>query len=139
MGVEENRKVVIRYAKQVWNGRNLEVADEVIDAKFRHHALDLQGPAAIKRDIGGIHSVFPDARWIVEDTVAQADKVVLRYTFQGTHSREFLGIKPTGKVVKIAAISIFRLEHQKIVEEWAVLDFHSLARQVGARYAIQPA
>lgn len=139
MGVEENRRTVIRYAEQVWNQRNLDAADELIDPRFKHRALDLYGPAAIKRDIGGIHNVFPDAKWVLQDTVAEVDKVTLRYTFHGTHTQEFLGLKPTGKKVEIAAIAIFRLQRQKIVEEWVVLDFHSFARQVGASYIMNEA
>jgi steroid delta-isomerase-like uncharacterized protein len=130
MDAESSRAIVLRYAEQVWNQRKLEVADELIDTNFKHHDLPLKGPAGIKRDIAGIHSVFPDARWIIEDTIAEENKVALRYRFRGTQAQEFLGISSTGKTVDIAAIAIFRVERSRITEEWAILDFHAMRQQL---------
>ena len=131
MSTNQNRVVVLKYAQSVWNERQYDVVDEVISEKYQHHSLGYGGPKAIKEDIAGIHRVFPDAEWEFHDTIAEGDKVTLRFSFRGTHEGSFLGIEPTGKRVDINAIAIYRLEDSKIIEEWAVLDFYTLMKQVG--------
>ena len=131
MSREKNRIIVLKYAQSVWNERKYDVADEVVSPEFKHHSLGYGGPEAIKKDIAGIHSVFPDAEWQFDDTVAEDDKVTLRFTFRGTHEGEFLGIAPTSKRVEINAITIYKFKDEKIIEEWAVLDFYSLLKQLG--------
>ncbi len=55
---------------------------------------------------------------VVEDLIAEEDRVVGRYTLYGTHTGEFQGVKPTGRKVKVSGIEIFRIEDGKIAEFW---------------------
>jgi predicted ester cyclase len=44
---------------------------------------------------------FPDVRHVIEDTVADADTVAVRFTLHGTHRGDFMGIPPTGKTIAV--------------------------------------
>jgi serine phosphatase RsbU (regulator of sigma subunit) len=56
--------------------------------------------------------------------------VVNRITLQGTHQREFRDMTPTGKEVKIKAVTIFRFSPEgKVVESWDYFDQLRLMRQ----------
>ena len=44
---------------------------------------------------------FPDARFALEDQIAEGDTVVSRWTARGTHRGEFLGIAPSGEEVTV--------------------------------------
>ena len=54
-------------------------------------------------------NAFPDRHQIIHDWVAENDKVVTRWTVQGTQQGEYLGIAPTGKRVKFSGMDIFRV------------------------------
>jgi predicted ester cyclase len=42
-----------------------------------------------------------------------------------------MGVAPTGKVVVLRGIQMFRIENDKIVERWVRLDEVGLMRQLG--------
>ena len=60
-----------------------------------------------------------DLRFSVDDLVAEADRVAIRWTLRGTNTGPLLGQPPTGEPVELAAIVIFRLADGKIAERWA--------------------
>ncbi len=74
---------------------------------------------------------FPDGKWILDDAVAEGDKVVARYTFQGTHRGELLGIPPTGKQVTMSGITIYRIVNGQFTEIWESYDRFGLMQQLG--------
>jgi predicted ester cyclase len=68
---------------------------------------------------------------MIEDLIAEGDKVVARLTTSGTHQGVFLGLSPTGKRVMVTGIEIFRLAGGKIVEHWNTYDDLGLFQQLG--------
>jgi steroid delta-isomerase-like uncharacterized protein len=77
-------------------------------------------------------SAFPDFNKSIDDMVAEGDKVVVRYTIQGTHKGTFGGIPATGKHVSIKGSDIFKLEGTRILEWWEFPDYLGLMTQLGA-------
>ncbi len=75
---------------------------------------------------------FPDQQRIVEDLVAEGDRVVARVTNRGTHRSAYLGIPPTGKQVRFTAIGIYRIAGGRIAESWVIKDDISILQQLGA-------
>jgi steroid delta-isomerase-like uncharacterized protein len=76
-------------------------------------------------------NAFPDQRIIIEDEIAEDDKVVLRWTMRATHKGELLGIPATGKQVTESGMTIYRLANAKIGELWFQSDDLSVMQQVG--------
>ena len=74
---------------------------------------------------------FPNVEEIIEDQVAEGDKVATRLTFSGTHSGELMGIPPTGKQVTFTAITIDQLVDGKITERWHLFDTLGMLQQLG--------
>ena len=77
-------------------------------------------------------SAIPDLRVVVEDIIAEGDKVAVRYTLEGTHEGELFGVPPTGKRVSIKSISVERVSDGKIIEHWRVTDSLDMMQQLGA-------
>jgi predicted ester cyclase len=72
-------------------------------------------------------------RLIIEDVIAEGDKVVVRYTLRGTHEgMTRMGVAPTGKEVAASIIEILTLADGKIVDKWTNVDFLGLMQQLGA-------
>jgi steroid delta-isomerase-like uncharacterized protein len=82
--------------------------------------------------IASMMSAIPDFNESIDDMVGEADKVVVRYTIQGTHKGIYAGIPATGKHVSITGCDIFKIEGKKILEWWGFPDTLGLMTQIGA-------
>ena len=132
---EQNKAIARRVFEEVWNKGNLDALDEVYVADVVGHNAPPGQPPGIKgtrQFIGMYLQAFPDTRMVVEDQVAEGDKVVTRWTATGTHRGELMGMPPTGKSVRVTGITINRLEGGKIVEEWGTFDQLGMLQQLGA-------
>jgi predicted ester cyclase len=73
----------------------------------------------------------PDGYHVIEDVVAEGDKVMTRLSAYGTQTGELFGIPPTGKQISMTGIAIHRISNGKIVEHWSELDNLGLMQQLG--------
>lgn len=89
------------------------------------------GRAGNERTMRALFSAFPDWTVLVEDVVAEGDKVAVRTVQRGTHEGEFFGVAPTGRPVEFSAIAVYRLEGGLIAEEWIETDRLGLLAQLG--------
>lgn len=90
----------------------------------------VRGVDGAKALIGAFLSAFPDVVYQVEDTVAQGDRVVTRWSATATHGGAFAGVEATGKRVTMLGITIFRVGGGWIHELWNVWDVAGLVRQI---------
>jgi steroid delta-isomerase-like uncharacterized protein len=102
------------------------------DIVFREPHQVIQGRDAGKRRYGEFRAAFPDIEATLHEVVAQDDKVVARYTLEGTHQAPFAGISATGKRVTLSGMGMFRLVDGRIVEGWGCADFFGFLQQLGA-------
>ena len=135
MSAEENKAVSRRVAEEVFNGGNVDLADELYAPDYVLHdpslPEDLHGPEGIKRYAAMTLGAFPDIRVAVEDQVAEGDKVVSRWTATGTHTGDLMGIPPTGRRVEISGVTINRFSGGKIAEDWYQSDDLGMMQQLG--------
>jgi len=133
MSAEENKALVRRYVEEFVDRSNFELSDEIFAPNFVRYGPDqVSGVEDLKHFFAMLHSGFPGFQSTIEDLFAEGDKVVLRFTFHGTHQGEFMGIGPTGKQVTMAGIDIFRIADGKIVELWNQEDVLGMMQQLGA-------
>src|SRR5215207_2205601 len=130
---EQNKASFRRYLEEAWNQSNLEVVDEIFDRYVSHQpdgSVLERGPEDVKRFVGEFRTAFPDLRLIIEEQIAEGDKVVSRGTIRGTHQGEFRGMAPTGEQMEIPGMAVFRFSPEgKVVESWDSYDQLSLMRQ----------
>jgi steroid delta-isomerase-like uncharacterized protein len=135
MRPEENKATFRRYVEEVSNKGDLAVADEIFDRYLAHQSdgsTEERGPEDVKRFMGEFRQAFPDFRSVIEDQVAEGDKVVTRWRATGTHQSEFRGIAPTGNRMEVTGIGIFRFsEEGKVVESWDNMDQLGMMQQLG--------
>ncbi|MFI1394278.1 ester cyclase [Streptomyces sp. NPDC020681] len=75
---------------------------------------------------------FPDLQINVEDMFGVDNKVVVRVHFRGTHRGTFQGVAATDRQVSFRSIEIYRIEGDKIAEEWVAPDMISLMQQISS-------
>jgi predicted ester cyclase len=68
----------------------------------------------------------------IEHLLAEDNRVLIFLNFTGTHQGEYEGMPPTNKPVKIRSADLYRIENNKIVEHWDVVDQLDLLKQIGA-------
>jgi catechol 2,3-dioxygenase len=135
MTIEQNKASARRWTEELWGQGKLAVADEIIAPDYMRHdpgdPFPARGPQDVKRIVIMLRTILPDLRLELEDMIADGDKVVSRYTATATDTKGYMGMPPTGKVIRTAAIQIFRFADGKIVESWAVRDDLGTLRQLG--------
>lgn len=135
MSAEELNKTLVReLVAEAWNKGNLKFVDEHFSEDFLPHFLPPNLPAnreGLKHHIPMWQTAFPDFHGTAEDVIAEGDRVVLRWNFQGTNKGEFMGIPATGKEGRVTGVSTFRLAEGKVAEAWAESDTLGLLVQLG--------
>jgi predicted ester cyclase len=136
MSLDANKSLARRIWDDVFNGRNLDVADELIAPEAVNHeagpGASSRGPESLKAAVTWLSAAFPDVHMAIDDIVAEGDKVVLQTTMSGTHQGSFMGIEPTGRRFAQRQVHILRMQAGKAVAHWAVRDDLGFMQQLGA-------
>jgi steroid delta-isomerase-like uncharacterized protein len=134
MSLEDNKAIVRAHVEALFNQHQVAQTDEFFTQDYLDHApLPGQAPGleGAKHKWASYLTAVPDMRATIEDMVAEGDKLAVRWTVQGSHRGELLGIPPTGKHVRFSGISIYRLAAGKIAEQWEQWDRLPLLQQLG--------
>lgn len=135
MSVEEKNRAIVLRNFRAFDSGDLKKLEETTAPNFvDHNPLEgqLPGVGGTKQASAIYRTAFPDAKIVVEDTIAGADKVVIRWSGSATHKGPFLDIPPTGKRVKLEGITIFRIVKGRVAEQWGELNLWGILRQLGA-------
>ena len=130
-----NKELVRRFYKEVYVNWNMTLADQVLSPQFTSHDWPEGGPTgpqAFRAYYSAIRSALPNARYEVDDLIAEGDKVVVRWRLLGTHEGAFRGIAPTGQPITLKGIAIYRVEGGKLMERWVVSDLYGALEESGA-------
>lgn len=101
-------------------GGNLHLANNARDQGWPHPALYLR-------------AALPDRVDVMEQVIADGDRVGLLFRVTGTHSGNFFGIPATGKKVDVYEVALLRIVNGQMVEGWYMMDEAELLRQLGAK------
>lgn len=67
----------------------------------------------------------------IEDMVGEGSIVAVRLSEQGTFTKPFRGLQPTGKSYSLVAMEWFHLRNGKIAARWGARDSASMMKQLG--------
>jgi steroid delta-isomerase-like uncharacterized protein len=97
---------------------------------------DTIGLDAMRREMAMWRGAF-DFAFTVEDQMTEGDRVCTRWTWNGTHTGDFMGIPASGKQVSMTGTTVFRCgEDGKIAEGWWQYDRLGLMAGLGALDAL---
>src|SRR3954468_11077490 len=103
--------------------------EATIHTPFSQHQA---GRGRFEEEFTSMMRAFPDYHLSIEEQIAEADKVVTRYTARGTRQGELMDLSPTGKEVSVTGIAIDRVSGGNIVEHWSEADTLGMMQQLGA-------
>lgn len=132
--VSANKELTRRFYKEVYVDWNMGLVDEVVSPQFTSHDWPKDGPTGPKafRDYySAMRAAVPDARYEVDDVIAEGDRVVVRWRLLGTHKGNFKGLAPTGRAISLKGIAIYRVADGKLQERWVVSDLYGMLAESG--------
>lgn len=136
MSAEENKDVVRRLYGLLEEGNIDEQVDELLALDYVNHSPGTPdqptGPEGVKAILSMFRSGIPDLRLVIDDMIAEGDKVAVRYKIEGTHEGDLFGVPPTGQRVSIESFTIERVSDGRIREHWRVTDTLDMMQQLGA-------
>jgi predicted ester cyclase len=129
----EQMKATIRVAVAAWNAGDHDGYLSMYDSSLTHHGLgpeplDEKGNRAFYERL---ETGFPGCRLILDDVVAEADRVALRLHLVGEHRGEFIGVAPTGRAIQVNGQTILKFNDGRVVERWTIADLTGLMSQLG--------
>ena len=129
---ELERGLGARWFEEVWNkGRREAIAEMLAPRAVLHEGdVDCVGPEGFYSLFDRLHAAFSDFRITVDDTLAEGDRVCVRWTCSCKHTGDGLGMPATGKMVHMTGISILRVAEGRLAEGWQNWDMLGLLEQI---------
>jgi steroid delta-isomerase-like uncharacterized protein len=135
MNEEANKALVRRLVEEVFEKLQPTAVDELVADDFASHTFPAadDGKAYLRQATERMAKALTDIRFVVDDIIAEDDRVAVRLTAGATVVGEFEGMAAAGKSYEVGEIHIFRIRDGKIVEHWHQYDAAGMMRQLGAK------
>lgn len=116
-----------------WNQERFETIEPLFAETFRLHigATDRMTTVDELREIvRRWHVGFPDLRFEIHATVASDDRAAVHATLRGTHEGPWGDLDATGRTIAVEHMFFFRVEDERLVEVWELLDTDTFRSQL---------
>ena len=132
MSLDVNKALARRYFEEFLNQGNLCVADEVCheNVAYRSPFVSIDGVDRLKRFFLMIRKAFPDLHYVVEDNVAEGDRVVSCFSSRGTYLGGFEGTQLSGRQFSVMGVTVFRMDNGRITEVRSFCDTYTQMLQL---------
>jgi predicted ester cyclase len=133
---ENNKRLVQRYYDEVLGGHP-EVADEIFGPEHQHAPWSAtRGPESVRDFLAVLLVILPDVQIEVKHLLAEDDLVVADVVLTDTQEGALLGIPATGKQITTREMCFFRVQENRIVARWYIVDGVAAMQQLGG--TVQP-
>lgn len=126
----------LRFHGEIFSADRHAAAAEILASDFRWHNEHL--PEAYRGSAEGVvefaralRAAYPDYELLHRDTLAEGDRVAVRWEFVGTNRGELLGVPPTDRRVRVSGIDWFRVVDGRITDLWQEFDVMGWMQQLG--------
>jgi steroid delta-isomerase-like uncharacterized protein len=133
---EANKEIIRKYFKAIdeeGKTANAEILNEFLSEDFIEHD-PAPGIPPTRDGWKQLFKMFAEATpgyHVINDLIAEDDRVVAHITAYGKHIGTIFGIPATNKEFSMKGIVIWRLKNGKITEHWAQNDMVGMMIQLG--------
>jgi predicted SnoaL-like aldol condensation-catalyzing enzyme len=134
--LEANKNLVRRFIDEVFVAGRPEAIDELVAPEFVSHSFGIteDGPAQLKAATERVHAGLEHVEFLVEDLVAEGDRLAVRLLSSARPTGEFMGVPDAaGMRYSIGEMHFFRIADGRIAEHWHQHDALGLTKQLGAK------
>ena len=137
--IEHNKAIALRFKKAQGEKDGDAVIKQLLAPNYRRTRAGMEH---LGRNADGqgwpspgpyLRHAIPDRVDVIEDVIAEGDKVGLLFRLTGTHRANLFGIPPTGRKIDIYEAAILRIANGRIIEGWFMADEAGLLKQIGAK------
>lgn len=132
MTLEENKALVISFFKKANHDRKTAV--DMCTKDFKAHIVGLAplNLQAFQSYQTNYYASFSGTKTIIEDLIAEGDRVAFRGFVKSVHTAEFMGVQASGTKVVVPIFGFAKIINGKIAEWWNSPDRLSWMQQIGA-------
>ena len=135
--MSKENKELVRRLEEAWDRSDVDTVRSLLAPNFVTHSVPPGTPGTVDGIVQN-HQMsmqsFPDRKVVVEDLIAEGDKVVVRCRTTGTNKGglPWAGVPANDKPVDFTWVSTYRIEGGKVAEHWGLNDAGTLMAQLGA-------
>ena len=132
--VEAANKALVRQVYAAIDAQDFDQLRQLWSEDFVLHYVGEPEPIAVDATFDlmrGFYAAFPDYTHVVEEMIAEGDRVAVKLNFHATHQGEFQGISPTGERISYAGAHIATIVDGVVTEWWALEEDLGLMSQLG--------
>jgi predicted ester cyclase len=115
--------------EEAFNARDTKALEKLIAPHFIDHSV-LLGGIDVRQRLQRVLTAFPDARYHVRERIVRGNAVAWRWESEGPHTKDILGVAPTGKKVRLPGLSVAVIENGKAVQQWEFTDYPAIMAQL---------
>ena len=114
-----NKTLMRRIYEEMWNQNRVSVAREIFER-----------PEGVERFVREFLMSFPDLQHIVQEMIAEEDRVAVCFAAHGTHTGQWMDFAPTGIAIHYTGVTVARIADDKIIEHQTWWDRAGLREQI---------
>jgi predicted ester cyclase len=119
---QQNKEIVQKIFELGLNKRNFDVLKEFISDDY-NGVLGKKGAAGFQEPALPLIKAFPDIRWTITESIAEGDKVVVRWKWQGTQAAAYyVNVPSIGKTITNDGMAILTLANGKVISNQVLTD-----------------
>jgi hypothetical protein len=126
------KRLVKTLIEEAYNNQNTDILKEIISTDYIEYwnnvPYEMRGPELIQNLVESFSMVYPDFHITIEELLAEDNKVVMLYLFEGTHGR-------TERAVQIYGMTVVYIKGEEIIKGYNITDQWTLYQQLG--YSLQ--
>lgn len=133
--IEDNKARIREFLDRVLSSGDISATGDYFHADMVEEVpFPGQGPglAGLEETLTALRAAFPDMRWRVDEQIAEDNRVLTRFVWEGTHRGHFLGMPPTNRTVSVWGMVIDQFDGTKVKSTRILMDTMSLMQQLGA-------
>ncbi|WP_177192297.1 ester cyclase [Chitinophaga arvensicola] len=111
--MEKNKTMIRELYENAMNQRNLTALSQYIAPTYTGPS-GVKGPAGFEVPVRSLIQSFPDIRWTLQEIIAEGNKVMVKWTWHGTHQADFQNIPATHKTIDLTGIAIYECQDGKV-------------------------
>ncbi len=132
---EQNKNLIRRYIEDIINTGNVSTIEQYLGKEYtevfegKRYPIGIEGA---KEHVHGVRQVYPDLTLTVDHQIAEGEWIATSITARGTHTGDWMGIKPTGKLLTYTGVNVNRVVNGKIVEHGGAANMLAPLLEAGA-------
>src|SRR5215472_15898404 len=129
---EQNKELAKRWFEEIWNAGRREAIAEMLapDAVIQEGSGASVGPEGFYPFFDRMHAAFSGIHVTIHDTIAEDDKVFVRWSCMVWHTGDGLGMPATNKSIEVSGMSLVRIANGRFVAGWQNWDMLGMMQQI---------